>query len=200
MQLTADTGFNTDRHNITFSETDSAPCREIQMEKIKKSSLWEDLLYLFLKIGSIVLTFLFLFTFVYGIVRYEEPGMASAVKDGDLVVYYRYTGAGYYPQDVIALEFDGRIQARRVVATAGDTVDITNGGLVVNGALQHEPEIFQKTERYAEGVEFPLTVPEGQVFVLGDGRLGAADSRIYGCVEIEKTRGKVMTVIRRRSI
>ena len=73
-------------------------------------------------------------------------------------------------------------------------------GLLINGSLQQEQEIYQKTERYQEGGEFPLTVPEGQVFVLGDSRSGATDSRIYGSVEIEDTLGKVMTVIRRRSI
>ena len=165
-----------------------------------QTSIRKEILYLFLKIGSVALITLLLFTFVYGVFRYQEPWMAPALKDGDLVLFYRYTGAGYFPQDVIALEFNGRKQARRVVATAGDTVDITESGLVINGALQHEPGIFQRTERYQEGVDFPLTIPEGQVFVLGDGRSGAADSRIYGSVEIDKTLGKVITVIRRRSI
>ena len=126
--------------------------------------------------------------------------MAPAIKDGDLVLFYRYTNAGYLPQDVVVMVIDGRMQVRRVVATASDTVDITEDGLMINGSLQHEPEIYQETERYQEGVGFPLTVPEGQVFVLSDSRIGATDSRIYGCVKIEDTLGKVMTVIRRRSI
>ena len=126
--------------------------------------------------------------------------MAPAIKDGDLVIFYRYTSSGYQPQDVVALMFNGQKQARRVVATAGDTVDITENGLVVNGAPQQEPEIYQMTERYADGVSLPLTVPEGEIFVLGDARTGATDSRIYGCVKIEDTLGKVMTVIRRRNI
>ena len=143
---------------------------------------------------------LLLFTFLFGVIRYEEPSMAPAIKDGDLVLFYRYAGADYLPQDVVVLEYNGQRQARRIVATAGDTVDITEDGLIVNGALQQEPEIFQNTERYQEGVSFPLTVPEGQVFVLGDSRIGSTDSRIYSCVEIKDTLGKVMTVIRRRGI
>ena len=126
--------------------------------------------------------------------------MAPAIKDGDLVFFYRYTSAGYLPQDVIVLEYNGQRQARRVVATAGDTVDITENGLVINGAQQHEPEIHHKTERYQDGVSFPLTVPERQVFVLGDNRTDSTDSRKYGCIRIEDTLGKVMTVIRRRDI
>lgn len=164
------------------------------------TSVLKDILLLLLKLVSIVLIFLLLFTFLFGIIRYQDPSMAPAIKDGDLVIFYRYINAEYLPQDVIVVKHNGKLQARRIVATAGDTVDITEDGLVVNGAPQYEPEIFQKTEPYEEGVRFPLTVPEGQVFVLGDGRMESTDSRIYGCVKVEDTLGKVMMVIRRRSI
>jgi len=166
----------------------------------QKPPIWRDLLFLLVRIASILLAFVLLFTFLFGIIRYQEPSMAPAIKDGDLVIFYRYTKSGYLPQDAIALKIDGKKQIRRVVAAAGDMVDITENGLVINGALQQEPGIYQITERYAEGVDFPLTVPEGQVFVLGDNRAGATDSRIYGCVRVKDTLGKVMTVIRRRSV
>jgi len=185
--------------NLFFMEA-TTPRKAARQHSSLQPSIWRDMLYLLIKAGSIALIFLLLLTFLYGIIRYPEPGMAPAIKDGDLVVFYRYTNAGYLPRDVVVLEYNGQKQVRRVVATAGDTVDITGEGLVINGALQQEPEIFQKTERYQDGVSFPLTVPEGQVFLLGDSRRGAADSRIYGCVSIEDTSGKVMTVIRRRSI
>jgi len=174
--------------------------RDLGAKAPPKPSVWKDLLYLLLKIASISLVFLLLFTFLFGLIRYQEPAMDPALKDGDLVVFHRYTKSGYLPRDAVVLDHNGRRQVRRVVATAGDTVDITADGLVINGALQQEPEIFQRTERYAEGISFPITVPEGEVFLLGDSREGATDSRIYGCVKIEDTKGKVMTVIRRRSI
>ena len=126
--------------------------------------------------------------------------MAPAVKDGDLVIFHRYNKSGYLPQDTVVIEYGGQKQVRRVAAVEGDTVDITEYGLVINGALQQETEIYQRTERYAEGTGFPLTVPEGQIFLLGDNRTRATDSRIYGCVNIEDTLGKVMAVIRRRGI
>ena len=162
--------------------------------------VWKELLMLLLKVVLIIVAFVLLFTFLFGIIRYQEPSMSPAIKDGDLVVYYRYTQAGYLRQDAIVLEYSGMEQVRRVVATAGDTIDITEDGLLINGALQQELDIYRKTERYTEGVDFPLTVPEGHVFVLADNRTGATDSRIYGCVKIEHTKGKVMTIIRRRNI
>lgn len=155
---------------------------------------------LLIKITLIVVVFAALFTFLFGAMRYPEPAMAPAIKDGDLVLFYRYGANSYLPRDAVVLEHDGQQQVRRIVATADDVVDITVEGLVINGALQQEPEIYMKTERYQEGIDFPLTVPEGEVFVLGDRRAGATDSRIYGCVRTEEISGKVITVIRRRSI
>ena len=173
------------------------------MEKVnkprRKPSVLEDLLFLLFKIALIALVLTLLFTFIFGIVRYHEPSMSPAVKDGDLVLFHRYTQSGYQPRDVIVIEKEGQKQVRRVVALAGDTVDITKDGLIINGARQQEPAIYQKTERYQEGVDFPLIVPEGRVFVLSDDREGATDSRIYGPVDIKDTKGKVMTIIRRRN-
>ena len=166
----------------------------------QRQSVWKDLLFLMLKIVLILLAFVALFTFLFGLVRYQEPSMAPAIKDGDLVIYHRYKKVGYLPQDTIMLEYEGILQARRVVATEGDIVDINEYGLVINGAVQQEFDIQQITERYSEGISFPLTVPERHVFVLGDSRIGATDSRIYGPVLIEDTLGKVMAVIRRRNI
>jgi len=165
-----------------------------------RPSLWKDLLLLLLKIVAITLAFVLLFTFLFGAIRYQDPAMGPAIKDGDLVIFNRYTPSGYLQHDAVALEVDGQKQVRRVIATEGDTVDITEDGLFINGALQQERGIYEKTERYEEGVNFPVTVPRGQIFVLGDSREGATDSRIYGTVKVEDTLGKVMTVIRLRGI
>jgi len=180
---------------IKIQETGTVP-----VETIQKSPLWKALISLLIKITIIVFAYISLFTFLFGIARHHDPSMYPAVKDGDLVVFYRYGKNGYLPQDAIVLEINGEKQVRRVIATAGDIVEITEEGLMINGAPQQEPEIYQKTERYDGGVNFPLTVPEGQVFVLGDSRAESADSRVYGCVKIKDTLGKIMTVIRRKHI
>jgi len=162
-------------------------------------SVWRELRSLGIKIAVIAASALLLFTCVYGLHRSAEPGMNPSVKDGDLVIFYRFDKK-YRAGDLALLAFQGKKQVRRVIATAGDTVDITEDGLMINGALQQEPGIYQKTQRYAEGVSFPLTLGEGQVFVLGDAREGATDSRIYGAVNAGDTRGTVITIFRRRSL
>ena len=162
--------------------------------------LVRDMLVLLAKVGAIILSFVLLFTLIFGLTRMPDTSMDPAMKEGDLIVYYRLLDNGYEPGDVIVLRWEGETQIRRVIATEGDEVDIGESGLVVNGAVQQELGIYQPTERFVEGVHFPLVVPEGHVFVLGDGRETATDSRIYGTVGIRDTLGKVMTVIRRRSI
>ena len=163
-------------------------------------SVLKELLFLITKIAVILVSFMLLFIFVYGAVRYPEPSMNPAIKDGDLVIFYRHSKNNYAPQDVIVFDHNGQRQARRVIATAGDVVDINENGLIINGSAQQEPEIFQRTERYQNGISFPLTVPDGHVFVLADTRVDATDSRIYGTVKASDTLGKVMTVMRRRGI
>ena len=171
----------------------------MRSEEKKRPSLGLDLLLLLVKLLMVAAVFAILLFFVFGIMRCPDLSMSPAVKDGDLVIYYRLDKS-YAANDVIVVDMDGELSVRRVVAVAGDTVDITEDGLVVNGAMQQEANIYEETNRYEEGVDFPLTVREGQVFVLGDSRENSTDSRIYGPVDIHETKGKVMTIIRRRGI
>lgn len=176
-----------------------APSAADKPVPVQQPSLLKDVLFLLLKIALIALVFVLLFTFMYGLHRGTDRSMKPALQDGDLVLYYRLDKQ-YVANDVLLLDFEGQRQVRRVVAVAGDVVDITEEGLVINGALQQEFDIYEATQRYADGISFPLTVGEGQVFVLADAREGATDSRIYGAVEIKDTLGKVITILRRRNI
>lgn len=165
----------------------------------EETTLLQDILYLLFKILGIAVALLLIFTFLFGIFPYQDVDMKPSIKDGDLVLFYRLD-KNYIANDTIVLEYQGNRQVRRVVAVAGDVVDISDDGLMVNGAVQQETGIYEDTVRYAEGIEFPVTVGKGQVLVLGDSRLTATDSRIYGPVEVKDTLGKVMTLIRRRGI
>ncbi len=154
-------------------------------------------MFLLIKIVVIIAVIVAIFTFMFGIYRNADISMHPSVKDGDLVIFYRMDKE-YVKSDVLALEYEGETQARRVIAVAGDEVDITEDGLFINGSLQQEHEIYEETVRYDTDIEFPLRVGEGQVFVLGDGRENAIDSRVYGCVDIQDTLGKLMAIIRQR--
>ena len=102
--------------------------------------------------------------------------------------------------DVAVFEDSGRNTTGRVVAVAGDTVDITRDGLKINGADQVSQDIYFDTTQFKDGVDFPITVGEGQVFILGDNRPQASDSRTFGCIDLNDVKGKVIAVIRTRGI
>ena len=67
---------------------------------------------------------------------------------------------------------------KRVIATEGQTVDIdfASGSVYVDGELLEEDYINEPTY-VEEGTEFPLTVPGGSIFVMGDNRNHSSDSR-----------------------
>lgn len=168
-------------------------------EKKISSIILQELLFLIGKIAVILLVVAIIFSFIFGIIRYEDSSMYPMIKAGDLVVYYRLD-KNYTASDTLVMKYEGDYQVRRVIAVAGDIVNITEDGLSINGALQNESSIYEETVRYDTDVEFPLTVPKGSVFVLGDSRENSVDSRMYGCVKTKNTCGKVITLIRRRSM
>lgn len=163
----------------------------------QKKSIKEDVLFLLLKIAIFLILLLMMFLFVFGIYRCSDNMMAPAFKDGDLAVYYRLQNE-YQISDVVVLEKNGEIQIRRIVAISGDNVEITTEGLKINGYLQQEAGVYMETLPYTEGISFPLTVGEDEYFVLGDNRINAKDSRIYGTVSKEEIKGMVITLLRHR--
>jgi signal peptidase I len=162
-------------------------------------SVLRELLSLLAKIAAVALVCVLVTTFLYGLHRNADADMVPAVKDGDLVVFYRID-KDYAAGDLLLLRFQGKTQVRRVVATEGDAVDITENGFTINGALQQELYIYERTLRYAEGARLPVTLGEKEVFVLGDSRENATDSRVYGAVNTKDTLGTVIAVIRRRNL
>lgn len=164
----------------------------------RQPSLLQDILALFIKIFIILTALVLIFTFLFGISSVKDMTMKPAVQDGDLVLFYRLN-TNYVASDLLVLEYEGQKQVRRVIAVAGDTVDITEEGLVINGSFMVD-QSTQELLLYENGPAFPITVPEGHVFVLADNRDRAIDSRMYGTVPIRDTLGKVTTLVRQRNM
>lgn len=168
-------------------------------QKKAQPSVLSDLLFLFLKVLMIGMFLVLFFTFMFGITQVQDETMDPAVKEGDLAIYYRLDKK-YSKDDVLIVNIDGKTQIRRVVALPGDTVDMDERGLVINGYSQIETDIYTRTEPYVDGITFPITLAQDEVFVLGDNRPKAVDSRMYGAVKVSATQGKLMTLIRRRNL
>lgn len=161
--------------------------------------LGAQLVLLLLKVAMVVGFIAMVFLFLFGVVQAGDESMRPAVREGDLVVYYRLQ-KDYAAGDVIVVDDGDEKEVRRVIAVAGDEVDFTSDGLMINGYLQSEQGIYAETEPFTQGVTYPVTVGEGQVFVMGDNRPSSKDSRIYGPVDVQSgTEGKAMTIVRRRN-
>ena len=89
----------------------------------------------------------------------------------------------------------------RVIGAPGDTVEISDErGLTVNGNAMIESNIFYPTRPYEGFTEYPVTLGEGEYFVLADFRNGGADSRVFGPVRLEEIQGIVITIMRRNRL
>jgi len=81
---------------------------------------------------------------------------------------------------------------KRVIAVGGDTIDLRDGDVFVNGNRVEIPQARGRTLPQVGTVAFPFLVPEGQVFVLGDNRQLSSDSRSFGPVPVRNIVGKVV--------
>lgn len=89
--------------------------------------------------------------------------------------------------DVVVFRYKGNDLIKRVVATSGDTVDIANGEVLVNGEAAQQ--YYIKDDVLTDG-ETHITVPSGKVFVLGDNRSNSKDSRMIGCISTDDILGQ----------
>jgi signal peptidase I len=81
---------------------------------------------------------------------------------------------------------------KRVIAVGGQTIEIRNARVLVDGEPIDEPYLFPGTVMPDFG---PVTVPEGDVFVMGDNRDHSKDSRVFGAIPVESIVGKAFVRI-----
>lgn len=129
-----------------------------------------------------VLAVVLAFTFGARLIGVDGHSMVPTLQDGDrLLVLNAMLCGGYEPGDIVVLRKESFLPTpivKRVVATEGQVVDIDfgSGTVFVDGTPLQEDYINERTHT-PEGTEFPLTVPEGCVFVMGDNRNRSTDSR-----------------------
>lgn len=148
------------------------------------------------KLLGIALFFTLLLTFIVTPHRMTGTSMFPAVRDGDLGLFYKPGDA--YLKDVVLYEAEGRLHVGRVIAYEGQTVDFLEGGsYTVDGYTPFE-DVPYETAGTEDG-EYPVTVPEGSVFVLNDYRPDVTDSRTYGVISQDRIEGKLLFLLRRRN-
>lgn len=130
------------------------------------------------------------------IITFEAPSSTPSVEEADRenpkAIY------NYMPPNFLAnftyhvLEFGKTSYIKRVIALPGEHIQITDEKVFINGEKLEESYLQPGIVTDSMGGPFTdLTVPEGYVFVMGDNRSQSADSRVLGCIPIDKIESKV---------
>ncbi|MDO4804666.1 MAG: signal peptidase I [Lachnospiraceae bacterium] len=118
--------------------------------------------------------------------------MNETLQDGDIVLSVK--DSHMKSGDIIAFYYNNKILVKRVIAQAGDWVNIdSDGNVYVNDVALEEPYISNKAFGECD-IELPYQVPENRIFVMGDHREVSIDSRsaTVGCVAEEQIVGKLV--------
>ena len=164
----------------------------------KKAPLLREVRSLAVRLAVFAAVLWVLLTQVYLVTQASGSEMFPAVKDGDLVLGIRLE-KDYAKNDVVVYERSGTLRVGRVLARGGDIVTLSESGVVeVNGSAQGGGILYPTYPKSL--LSYPYAVPEDSVFILGDCRTQAEDSRDFGPVQCSAVKAKVITLIRRRGL
>jgi len=145
------------------------------------------------------ITALFLINFVVQTFYIPSGSMEPTLKIKDFILVNKFIYRFHPPQrkDIIvfhpppAANANGKDYIKRVIAIGGDTIEVKDGKVYLNGKILNEPYIAEPPWREFESFK----VPENSLFVMGDNRNNSEDSRFWGVVPLENVIGKAFVVL-----
>lgn len=176
-------------------------------EEHGESHLWLVWVLVLGVVGALLLR-----TFVIGAYYVPSGSMLDSIQEGDLILGERVTLAwdGPSPGDVVTFDSPlavGETLVKRVVAVGGQTIDLRDGVVYVDGKALEEPYVRvdpstgepERTDSLSglagsAGITYPYTVPEGTVWVMGDNRTNSKDSRFFGPVSVDDVTSRVLFI------
>jgi signal peptidase I len=140
-----------------------------------------------------------LIVFIYQPVKVEGTSMMPGLTDQERIFINKYTyklGAGSIErEDLVVFHYPydpTQSYIKRIIGLPGDSVQISDGTVYVNGRLLSEPYV---PAEYRDHVSLPKeSVPPDKYFVLGDHRSSSNDSRVWGFVDRKEIYGKAVFV------
>lgn len=125
-------------------------------------------------------------------------------KRGDIITFVENKEKGTFIDDALTIvdnivsifnnekasnERNHRL-VKRVIGVAGDTVDIKDGYVYLNGKKLEEP--YAKGETISRAFKLPIKIGENKLFVLGDNRMVSKDSRMFGLIDCKQVEGNAI--------
>lgn len=165
--------------------------KELNREKYKRKykSVFRSTVFTLITVAAVAIL---VATLWLPVLQIYGSSMTPTLSDGDITVSLKTGDCS--TGDVIAFYYNNKILIKRVIARAGDWVDIdVDGNVYVNDVLLDEPYVTEKAFGDCN-IELPYQVPESRLFVMGDHRSVSTDSRntSVGCVSDEQIVGKIV--------
>ena len=195
---------------------------EMKKKNVKKKTIGREILEWILTIVAAVVIALPLRAFAFEMVRVDGSSMNGTLSSGEIMFVTKFdyastrlslpwwddkgkeaasritTGGDPKRFDVVVCRYPGRGDTnfvKRVVGLPGDTVELRQGYLYVNGERYEEPYILDEYRGGSLNNFGPYEVPEGEYFVMGDHRNNSNDSRAQGAIPRDMILGHVRSIL-----